>query len=115
MNEQYYRKENPKWRKEEKFLTKLWKNKTFKWFVVFGIIALISALFSDRGVLQRIRLEKEKQVWQKKIDSVQAEQNRLKNELKGLINDKEAVEKVAREKYGLIKEGETIYKLKKKE
>jgi cell division protein FtsB len=115
MDDQFYRKENPKWRKQESRLTKIWKNKPLRWFFIFGLIFVIIGLFSNKGILQRIRLEKEKQAWEEKIDSVEKEQERLKKELNALDHDRNAVEKIAREKYDLAKEGETIYKLKKKE
>lgn len=115
MDDQFYRKEKPKWRKQEGRVSKLWKNKTLRWLLISSMIIIVFGLFGNKGILQRIRLEKEKQTWEQKIDSAEAEQARLKKLLNDLECNKDAIEKVAREKYGLVKEDETIYKLKKKE
>jgi cell division protein FtsB len=115
MDDQFYRKENPKWRKPENWFKKLWKNRTFRWIFITGIIVIIIALFSNKGVLQRIKLEKEKEEWLQKIKKTEKEQKRLEQQSKALDSDKKAIEKVARENYGMVKEGETVYKLKKKE
>lgn len=81
MDDQFYRKENPKWRKQESRLSKIWKNKRLRWFLLFGMVAIIIGLFSNKGILQRIRLEKERQAWKEKIETVEKEQERLKKEL----------------------------------
>jgi cell division protein FtsB len=49
------------------------------------------------------------------IRSAEAENKRLQAESKALDGDKKVIEKVAREKYGMVREGETVYKVKKKE
>lgn len=72
-------------------------------------------LFSNRGFLKRLSLEAEKKAMEEKIREAQQEQLQLQVQSKALDNDPKAFEKVAREKYGLIREGETVYKVKGKE
>jgi cell division protein FtsB len=115
MDDQFYRKENPKWRKPENWFKKLWKNKTFKWIFITGVIVIIIGLFSNKGILQRIRLEKDKAAWLDSIKKAEDEQKQLEQQSKALDSDKKAIEKVARENFGMVKEGETVYKLKKKQ
>jgi cell division protein FtsB len=115
MDDQFYRKENPKWRKPDNWFKKLWKNKTFRWIFVTGVIVIIIGLFSNKGILRRIQLEKEKAVWLDSIKKAEYEQKQLEQQSKELDSDKKAIEKVARENFGMVKEGETVYKLKKKQ
>ncbi len=115
MDDQFYRKENPKWRKPDSFLKKLWKNKTIRWFIIIGILLLIFALFSNKGILQRIRLESENAKWEEKVRAAEEEQKQLGEELEAVEKDKKMIEKIAREKYDMVKEGEKVYKLKEKD
>ena len=50
---------------------------------------------------------------QEKIANAQKEQLRLQQVSKALDKDPKMIEKVAREQYGLVREGETVYKVKK--
>lgn len=115
MDDQFYRKENPKWRRPDNWFKKLWKSNTFRWVFIGSIVVLIIALFSNKGILQRVHLENEKEAWQEKIKQAEEKQEQLKQKSKALDNDRKAIEKVARENYGMVKQGETVYKLKKKE
>jgi len=69
--------------------------------------------FSNKGILQRWRLESQKRAMEEKIHQVQQEQLKLQEQSKALDCDLKAIEKVAREKYGMIREEETVYKIKK--
>lgn len=68
---------------------------------------------SDKGPLKRIQLENERKILEEKVKQAKAEQERLKNQLKLLETDNFYIEKAAREKHNMAKEGETVYKLKK--
>jgi len=112
MDDQYYRKARPK------FDVIGWSKKQLKKRNVFiSLLIIIPALsfvtFSSRGIVTRMSLESEKQAMQKKVDEASEEQKRLQQQSKALDNDPKAIEKVAREKYGMVREGETVYKVKK--
>ena len=79
--------------------------------LVVPILSFI--LFSNRGVIQRIKLESQMREVEEKIAEAQGEQAQLQQESKALDKDPKAIEKVAREKYGMIRGGETIYKVRK--
>jgi cell division protein FtsB len=112
MEEQYYRKEKPKFKT---WLTKTLRKKSVLIGLLVGLPLLSFMLFSNKGVLQRISLESEKKAAQEKVNLIKIEQRKLLNESKALDNDPKAIEHVAREKYGMIKQGETIYKVKRKQ
>jgi cell division protein FtsB len=110
MDDQFYRKARPKYRG---WLTKFAKNKTVlvTAMVVVPIIGFVT--FSNKGVLKRLSLEAEKRTMEERVSHAQAEQVRLQELSRSLETDPKAIEKVAREKYGMIREGETVYKVKR--
>jgi len=112
MEDQYYRKVKPKF--------KSWFNRSLrKKSVLITLVIVLPAisfiLFSNKGILQRLNLESDKKIMEEKIRQAQAEQQRLQQESKALDTDPKAIEKVAREKYGMIKDGETVYKVKREQ
>ena len=68
-------------------------------------------LFGDYGVYRMWKQRKEIAELQRTIEALQLEQEGLKQEIYLLENDPEYIEKIAREKHGMIKEGEKIYKI----
>jgi cell division protein FtsB len=111
---------------EGQFLRKAWKprrlgritKRVFKTrrrtaIAIASVILLSYVLFNNRGVLARIRLEHERQQMIEKVKAAQEENQRLEAYLKALDSDRKTIEKVAREKYGMSRAGETVYKVKK--
>jgi cell division protein FtsB len=89
--------------------------------VVAAVAALVLAalvvyvfVFSRHGYLRRRELARENQRLQQELDDMRAENARLREELSRL-DDPEAVEKLAREKLGLVKEGEKVYRFVEKD
>lgn len=82
--------------------------------VVAGSVAVLSfVLFGSRGVVQRVRLNGEKAALEEKVRSAEARQRKLRAEVRALDGDRKAIEKVAREKHGMVREGETLYKVRR--
>jgi cell division protein FtsB len=73
------------------------------------------ALFSSRGVFSRVSLEWEKRKLQETITTMKLQQDSLKHVVKSLESDTLLLEKIARERYGMIKPGEQIYLIEKKQ
>jgi cell division protein FtsB len=112
MEQLYYRKTVkkpplPLW------LMKLAKSNWVRIIVLAGIPLLAFVTFNNKGILQHIHLQQEKREMQEKIANAQKEQLRLQQVSKALDKDPKMIEKVAREQYGLVREGETVYKVKK--
>lgn len=95
-------------------LKKVARNKRVSLGIVLGLPLVLFLLFGSHGVVQRIRLEHQKAELEAKIRDAEAETKRLQAESKALDGDKKAIEKVAREKYGMVRDGETVYKVRKK-
>jgi cell division protein FtsB len=89
----------------------LWANKRWTMFGVVVLIGLFLVVFAENGLMQRRKLERDRAVLLEKIRIAEDEQKRLREQSGALDGDKKAVEKVAREKYGMVREGEKVYKL----
>ena len=110
MENQYYRKVTP--------MLGGWLSKTFRkrsvLLTVFAALpAFLFVMFSNKGVIQRLSLESQKNERLEKVRDAQKEQLRLYQQSRALDSDPRAIEKVAREKYGMIREGESVYKIRK--
>ena len=81
--------------------------------VIVGTVLVMYIMFNNRGVIARVRLEHQRKVMIAKVKEAEEETTRLQSYLKALDGDKKTIEKVAREKYGMAREGETVYKVKK--
>jgi cell division protein FtsB len=69
------------------------------------------AVFGKKGLLQRVELEMENRELQQKLKDEQDKTIMLQKEIDELKSSDKKIEKVAREKYGMTKEGEEIYKI----
>ena len=72
---------------------------------------LAYAVFGKKGLLQRYELDMENSELREKLKNEQDKTIMLQNEIEDLKNSDKEIEKVAREKYGMTKEGEEIYKI----
>jgi cell division protein FtsB len=105
------RVQQPRWLKG--ITKKVFKTRRRALFVVVGTLLVSYILFNNRGVVTRIRLEHQRLVLIEKVRAADEETKRLQSYLKALDGDKKTIEKVAREKYGMARGGETVYKVKK--
>jgi len=79
--------------------------------VIFFAGLLSLAVFGNKGILQRYRLESERKELEKQLDEEYKKAETLRKEIEELRTSDEKIEKVAREKYGMTKDGETIQKI----
>ena len=110
MDNLFYRKEK-RWFDAGAIFRKLMRNKRLVLAIVLGIPLLGYVIFGNRGILQRFRLQSEKEELEAKIRAEEEETKALKAESTALDGDKKAIEKVAREKHNMVKEGERVYKV----
>ena len=112
MEDLYYRKDRtPK--KASRPIRKLLRDRRIRYTLLIAVPVLIFMTFSNKGLLQRIHLESQKREIQIKIHQATEEQFQLQEAARALERDPRAIEKVAREKYGMIREGEMVYKVRK--
>ncbi len=110
MNGKYFRKIK-KQLNVKKIAESLWNNKKLSAFLFAGFLIFLYVMFNSNGIVQRMRLERQRTEMLEKIRRVEEEQTRLRQQSKALEGDKQAIEKVAREKYGMVRSGEKVYKV----
>jgi cell division protein FtsB len=112
MDNQFYRNIQP-----ERFLKRIAKqarkNKKRTFLFILLFILFLYLLFDNKGIIKRISLESQHDEWIEKLKADSAETQRLQEQIKALEGDKKTIEKIAREKYGMKREGETVYQIKK--
>lgn len=91
----------------------LLKNRRRIAVVAAGLLLLFYVLFNNKGIVTRIRLEVERDAAVQRLKEAEAESLRLQQQLKALEGDPKTIEKIARERYGMTREGETVYRIKK--
>ncbi len=111
MSDIYYRKSFsrtviPQWVK------RMLRNKTLLWFTVITLVLLGTVTFGEKGVLERYHLQKQHDEINALIVKARQDSLALQKKLADLDTSKFAQEKVAREKYGMVREGETVYQVK---
>ena len=94
---------------------KMLRNKQASLVVLFGILVAGFIVFGNHGILQRIHLTQQKAEMERKIREADAETKALQAQSKALDGDKKAIEKVARERYGMVRQEEKVYKVDKEE
>jgi cell division protein FtsB len=110
MDRTYYTSPKRKHRLLRMFLRPL-RNKRILVTLIVLLPILLFVTFSSKGIIRRLKLEGEKRRWQEKIREAQLEEKRLQEEIKALENDLGMIEKIARERYGMVREGETVYRV----
>jgi cell division protein FtsB len=89
----------------------IFQRRKFFLYVLILLLIMCYAVFGKKGILQRVDLELENRQLQQKLKSEQEKTQYLQKEIDELKTSDKKVEKVAREKYGMVKEGEEIYKI----
>jgi len=77
--------------------------------IVVGCISLL--LFSDRGLINLWSLKKEKLEIQNEINDLRNQIAMLEKEEEKLKFDDKYIEKIAREKFKMVKPGERVFKV----
>ena len=95
------------------FIAKLKTNKYAKkrYLVLFFLVVFVGgfAIFSPYGVVNRLSLESQKRELLEKIAIERRTSDSLRQQIKILESEDFEIEKIAREKYGMIKPGERVY------
>jgi cell division protein FtsB len=97
-----------------------WDNKPFRRnaILAMGLVVLVLAvheIFGDHGYLALRRQKQEANTLQQNIDALSKENQELQQKIKSLKTNPEAIEKQAREQLHLVRPGQTVYVLPKKE
>ena len=77
-------------------------------------VGLVYTLFDSRGLIQRIRLESEKSSLENKIRALEQKNASMQAEIEKLKTNDQEIERIAREKYFMHRNGEKIIKVQPK-
>jgi len=80
-------------------------------FFSLSVGCVLLLLFSDRGFITLWNLKKEKVEIQQEINSLRQQIVSLEKEAEKLKFDEKYVEKIAREKFRMVKPGEKVFKV----
>jgi cell division protein FtsB len=86
-------------------------NKFFFIVAVLVSLLLLFSIFADKGLITRLKYQSDKKKMEKQLEDEKKKQEDLKKEIDELNNSNDKTEKIAREKYGMTKEGEVIFKI----
>lgn len=75
-------------------------------FLLF--VLTIASFFGKRGLIEIYRTKRQQEVLLQKIERLEARKGKLERDIEELRTNPKAVEKKAREKLGLVKEGEIV-------
>ena len=90
----------------------IFQKQFFKGLVLLICFSLIIVfVFGDHGLLKLYKIKSERQMVQEKIVDLREEREKLKTEKIKIENDLSYIEKIAREKYKMVKPGEKIFKV----
>lgn len=81
--------------------------------VVWSIagFVLLTLVLGNYGFFQIMRLERQKAELKQEIERLKSEHEELMRSKEMLKNDLAYIEKIAREKYRMVKPGETVYQI----
>jgi cell division protein FtsB len=80
--------------------------------LLVGIVLVIDALVGEKGLLAMFEARREYQTLEESLAAVRAENESLREEARRLREDPAAIEDIARQELGLIKEGEQLFIVK---
>jgi cell division protein FtsB len=87
------------------------KNFSLKQILILFITILLllagySALFGEYGFVALRKAERRSQEYIQRVEQLKKENREIRNEIRALKKDPTAIEKIAREELGLVREGE---------
>lgn len=86
--------------------------KSFLALVLGGIVIVWFTFIDTYSIWERIELNQRKAELKEKKEQLKKETQVLKQKIDNLETDPFLLERIAREEYGMKKEGETVYKIK---
>ncbi|MBN8569803.1 MAG: septum formation initiator family protein [Ignavibacteria bacterium] len=86
-------------------------NKKVVLFVLVLTGLIVFASVGNKGLISRIKMESERKDLEEQLKAEQMKTKELQKDIEELKSSDKKIEQTAREKYGMTKENETIYKI----
>jgi cell division protein FtsB len=88
----------------------IWGNRLLNYGLVFVTVVLVTdALVGDKGLLDTMRARRQYAEVATSLAQKRRENERLRDEIRRLKEDPSAIESLAREELGLMREGEVLF------
>ena len=87
------------------------KNIKFQFLGLVVLAQVLFLLFNDFGLINWLKLNSQKITIQNDMEQLLEQQIKLKDEITQLNVDQEYIEKIARERFMLVKPGEKVFKV----
>lgn len=81
--------------------------------LLFILYFILSFIFGDMGLISHSRMKKNYQRIEQELESLSNENEKFRKEVEALKTDPHYIEKLARERLDLSKDGEIIYQYEK--
>jgi len=81
--------------------------------ILLAAVAVSYLVFDNKGIVRRVQLELRERELTEEIARAKEETKVLQAQLEAVEQDKKMIETLARERYGMAREGETVYRVKK--
>jgi cell division protein FtsB len=79
--------------------------------IILGALLLFQIVFSEGGILSYTRLKKEVRQIDVSLGRLEAENRKIRDQIERLKQDDKYFEEFAREKLGLLRDGERLYRV----
>lgn len=90
----------------------MWRNRPKLLVLSLSCCLLLAVLIGgDYNIASIWGLYRQKQELAREVDSLRVENQLLTDQIKRLENDPRAIEKVAREEFGMARKGESVYRV----
>ncbi|MDZ7681337.1 MAG: septum formation initiator family protein [Fodinibius sp.] len=89
--------------------------KSFLALILGGFVVIWFTFIDTYSIWTRVELNQRKAELKQKTQELKADTQILKQKIEDLKTDPFLLERIAREEYGMKKEGETVYKIKEVE
>jgi len=87
-----------------------WRTRLLNYALGFvTIVLVVDALVGNKGLLDTIRARRQYEILSADLARKRHENARLRDEIRRLTNDPSAIESLAREELGLIRDGELLF------
>ena len=90
-----------------------WRTRLLNYALGFvTIVLVVDALVGDKGLLDTMRARRQYDVLASDLARKRQENAKLRDEIRRLTNDPAAIESLAREELGLMRDGEVLFIIK---
>ena len=98
-------------RVKSKFIAKTQKQFIQGLVLLICVSLIIVFIFGDHGLLKLYKIKRQRKKLQAHITQLRNEREKAKGEKNKIENDLNYIEKIAREKYKMVKPGEKLFKV----